>query len=179
MNIQQSTARPFDHIVETVAKFQQKFDAIVRFIPLANGRGVAMVDAADYALVIRYRWHIARPNNTHRYARTGACLYLHRLIAGQEGAHVDHIHGWDGLDNRRQNLRVATRSQNLANRGKTKSNTSGFKCVSMRPSGRWVAKITVDRRQMTLGTFDTREEAHTAYVEAALLYFGEFANGGE
>lgn len=88
---------------------------------------------------------------------------------------VDHIDG-DTLNNRIANLRLATHAQNLGNSKRRKDNTSGFKGVSADRSGaRWRAQIKRNGRIAHLGTFDTPEEAHAAYVAAATELFGEFA----
>ena len=89
---------------------------------------------------------------------------------------VDHRNG-DRADNRIDNLRRATNSQNGANVGPYKTNTSGFRGVSP-ANGRWVASISKDGHQTHIGTFGTPEEAHRAYVAKAMELFGEFARGG-
>ena len=78
------------------------------------------------------------------------------------------------------NLRLATKSQNMANVGLIKSNKSGFKGVSRyrqgEPYGRpWQACINKDGKTIGLGQYATKEEAHAAYVAAAKRLFGEFA----
>jgi hypothetical protein len=95
---------------------------------------------------------------------------------------IDHING-DRLDNRIENLRTATYSQNSANAKRHSRNTSGLKGASKRFkngkwTGRWQASITYQRKQINLGYFDTKEEAHAAYLEAARRLQGEFANCG-
>jgi hypothetical protein len=91
---------------------------------------------------------------------------------------IDHINN-NRSDNRFSNLRPATRSLNIANSTKKKSNSSGFKGVSFSKANRkWFAKITVNYRQQSLGYFNTPQEAHAAYVHAAREAFGEFANAG-
>ena len=87
---------------------------------------------------------------------------------------VDHINQ-DPLDNRRQNLRLATRSQNAANLGPYANNTSGYKGVDFN-RGKWRARITQDGVRYFLGTFDTAEDAARAYDQKALELFGEFAS---
>ena len=88
---------------------------------------------------------------------------------------VDHING-DRSDNRIGNLREATRSQNLANAGVRSDNTSGLKGASWeRRRKRWKANITEQGRQRHLGYYDTAEEAHAAYCQAARLAFGGFS----
>ena len=86
---------------------------------------------------------------------------------------LDHIDG-DGQNNRFLNLRQATHSQNSCNRGKDTSNTSGFKGV-FRNRDRWTAKVMAQGTIHRLGTFDTPEEAHQAYCEAARRLHREFA----
>jgi hypothetical protein len=89
--------------------------------------------------------------------------------------HIDHIDG-EPSNNRWANLRPATASQNQANAKRSKNNKSGFKGVSLfKRTGRWHAQITVNRRNIHLGYFDTAEAAHAAYCAAASKHFGEFA----
>lgn len=88
---------------------------------------------------------------------------------------VDHING-DRSDNRRNNLRVASRSQNMQNRGATKSNSTGLKGVCWDAERqKWLAQIKVNGRNKYLGRFDASEKAHAAYVEATKNHHGDFA----
>lgn len=88
---------------------------------------------------------------------------------------VDHRNGVRD-DNSFDNLRVATNSQNQANRGTPKNNTSGFKGVSWQPSrGKWYARITVDGVAKNLGRYDSIVDAAKAYKRAAIEAWGEFA----
>jgi hypothetical protein len=89
-------------------------------------------------------------------------------------AFIDHRDG-DPSNNRWNNLRRATASQNGANARRSKSNASGFKGVSRARSGRWRAGISKKGRRHHLGIFSTPQEAHAAYVAAARRLFGEFA----
>lgn len=77
-------------------------------------------------------------------------------------------------DNRIENLRLATKSQNLANVGAHKDNSAGLKGVSLKRR-MWQARIMCAGKKVNLGTFSTKEAAHAAYVEAAERMFGEFA----
>ena len=87
----------------------------------------------------------------------------------------DHIN-LDKLDNRIANLRAASKSQNSANRGAPKSNTSGFKGVWWSKVGnKWTAAITVGGKAQHLGYFATPEAGHAAYCMAATRIYGEFA----
>lgn len=100
---------------------------------------------------------------------------MHRLILNApDHVRVDHRNG-DGLDNRRDNLRYATTSQNCGNQRVGRNNTSGYKGVTPRPSGKWRARIMYQRQCQHLGEYETKEDAARAYNEAALRLFGPFA----
>ena len=87
---------------------------------------------------------------------------------------VDHI-DLNGLNNRWANLREATKAQNGHNTRAPRTNTSGFKGVSLhKQTGRYRAYIRVDGRQRWLGYHDTAEAAHAAYARAANDLRGEF-----
>lgn len=106
-------------------------------------------------------------------------VLMHRVIAERLGfgtAQLVEHRDEHGLNNRRMNLRPATRSLNGANRGLPANNTSGYKGVSYRPDrDKWFAKIEVNKQQKYLGSFSTAEDAARAYNEAALKHFGEYA----
>jgi hypothetical protein len=98
---------------------------------------------------------------------------MHRLILDTpKGFDTDHLNG-DKLDNRRSNLRVATRQQNQANQ-KAHGGASIFKGVDFR-HGLWQAQIGVNYNRRFLGFFDTQRAAAQAYNEAAIQCFGEYA----
>lgn len=110
----------------------------------------------------------------------GRRYYAHRLawfyVYGKwPSGRLDHRDG-DGLHNWIDNLRPATPVQNARNSKRRNRGRSGFKGVSWKTGrGKWVAQIRDENRNVHLGYFDTPEEAHAAYVEAARERFGEFA----
>lgn len=92
---------------------------------------------------------------------------------------IDHAN-MNRADNRIDNLREATRSDNLHNGHVRRHNTHGTKGITKykyngKWNGRWVAQIQRNKKQHYLGTFATAKEAHEAYCQAAQKYFGEFA----
>lgn len=156
-------------------------------MPLTQGK-VAIVDAADYDLVMQWKWHARfdRPTGkwyAGRSVRTGKgkfspkqTIYMHRLIMdAAKGVEVDHVDG-DGLNNcRSTNLRLGTHQQNACNRGAQRNNSSGYKGV-YRCGAKWLAKIKTNQQQQHIGVFVTAEDAAKAYQEAARKMHGKFAN---
>ncbi len=157
-----------------------RIEGNIAYIPLTKGYE-AVIDAADVPLVEGFNWcasvrygivYAVRHDNTDPNRNF---IRLHRLIAGdQKGLEVDHIDG-DGRNNRRENLRLATRAQNGRNRRVSKRNTSGFKSVYWcRRAKKWRASIGLSGKTLYLGSFDTPEAAHAAYCEDSARLHGEF-----
>jgi hypothetical protein len=153
----------------------------MKTIPLTNG-GDAIVDDADYPVLARHKWHWITSGHGHhggRYASrmtqnaaTGKWkrLLMHRvIIAAPDGVKVDHRNR-DSLDNQRENLRLATNSQNAAN-SVHRPNRSGYRGVYLTQGRYWYVFIA----GTYLGTFPDAESAARAYDDAARERFGEFA----
>ncbi len=90
---------------------------------------------------------------------------------------IDHI-DLDRANNRWSNLRVATHGQNQSNGRVYRQSITGLKGASPNPrsrAGKYRARIRKDGREIHLGTFNTAEDAHAAYVAAAVELHGEFA----
>lgn len=156
-------------------------------IPLTRGL-VCKVDDQDADLA-EHKWRAMTKGlpyvvRTVRENGRRVAVYMHVLImmrmAGdkiEKGLQVDHVNG-DQTDNRRSNLRLATRSQNLANSRLRSDNSTGFKGVHFnKAERRYIASISKQGRRHHLGYYDTAEEAHKAYLTAAQALFGEFARG--
>lgn len=162
-------------VVELGTGLVQRLEVIE--IPLAHGQS-AFIDNADEGAVRPYRWFLRKSQAGYHYAYgrlpgTRRLVPLHRLLldAGLN-EFVDHKNG-NGLDNRRENLRLCSQSQNCANARK-KPGLSKFKGVCKDPGG-WRAQIVQNYKKYNLGTFPTQEAAALAYDEAARRLFGEFA----
>jgi hypothetical protein len=146
-------------------------------IPLIGSSMKALIDDADYPLVSERRWYPhRRSDGKGYYARCYAGywgekthhVYLHRFLLGLKGGQKgDHWNG-NGLDNRRENIRKATRALNSANSAR-RSGLTGYKGVS--PN---LGKLLAQCCGKHVGRFDTAEEAARAYDDAARQQFGAF-----
>jgi len=119
-----------------------------------------------------------------KYNYKGRMSLVHRdVIDVPDGMEIDHItHGtMNFIDNRMCNLRLATHSQNIMNQGTHVSNTSGARGVTWhKRDKRWIAQITLNKKQLHLGYFEDKNDAIEARKQAVENYFGEFAyEGGE
>lgn len=144
------------------------------------GQYVALIDDIDKDL-LDSRWRVFI-KTTIQYARLsdGDMPMMHNIIAermGLSGKNIIHLNN-DGLDNRRNNLAVASNSERGANAKLWSHNKTGYRGVCVQ-SGRFKAQICVNGERKYLGLFDTVEEAAIAYNEAALEHFGEFAYQNE
>jgi hypothetical protein len=158
-----------------------RIDGNVAYIKLTQGKE-AIIDAEDIDLVSSFNW--CAHGKTSFYAARGVSLgnkktkivFMHRVIAKTpEGMDTDHING-NGLDNRKENLRHATSSQNKHNQGARCTNKSGFKGVSWsKKAGKWVAQICVNKKTKNLGYFESAADAHKKYCEASALMHGAFS----
>lgn len=153
---------------------------LLRYDP-ETGMFIHLVTRCGRAVAGNSAGHASRRKNGHSYLmikiddRTYAA---HRLaFLWMTGSwptdRVDHVDR-NGLNNRWENLRIATRSQNGAN-AVYRKNSTGLKGVTCRKHGRYQAQIQVAKRRIYLGMYGTPEEAHTAYAVAAERYFGDFA----
>ena len=153
------------------------------FVEVKLTRGlVTIIDAEDLELVSQWKWCAQRSGNTNYAQRTDyshgkQLVILHRVLVNAPiGIEVDHENG-NGLDNRKENLRLCTRSQNSMNKRKRKGCSSDYKGVSKFNDGRrkpWNVVITVDYQRHTR-SFPTEIEAALWYDEMAREHFGEFA----
>jgi hypothetical protein len=162
---------------------------MARQIPLTQGK-FALVDDEDFERINRFKWCVRSFRGRPHYAARGInrgdgrteTVLMHRVIC--DAPEVDHVNG-DGLDNRRCNLRPATRSQNQANARPRvvyagKPATSTFKGVSFdKGTRKWRACIRVERRLRYLGVHESERAAALAYNAAALEHYGEFARLNE
>ena len=123
--------------------------------------------------------------NGYRHGRINQRTYLaHRVIwaihyGEWPNGEIDHINGCK-TDNRIENLRIASPSENRCNRGKQGNNTSGYKWVYFNKRlSHWYAEIRKDGKKVYLGSCKNPEDAHRLYTNSMEKYHGDFHNSGE
>lgn len=133
--------------------------------------GRIKIDAADRSVCEGRLWRVedGYALNATRHGK----VRMHHLLGGKGCDHKN----LDRLDNRRENLRPATRCNQSANRRKPNVPcTSAYKGVCWdKASRKWLAKIGHEHKHYTLGYFDGERDAAVAYDEAAKRLHGEFA----
>ena len=144
----------------------------------------ALVDDEDFEFLSQWPWHAFKGYAGKFYACRNSApdangkrshIFMHRVIANTpDGMDTDHING-NGLDNRRANLRHASRAENMWNRAPNRGGSSRHKGVYWhRQHNKWCASIQVEKKRLHLGLFETEQAAAEAYATRAALEFGEF-----
>lgn len=146
----------------------------MRRIKLTQGRYATVDDDLYDQIVAMGPWHFS-----YGYAVNRDKVRMHRLVLEMASVtvprQVDHKNQRK-CDNRRHNLRPATRTQNNANRGPQANNTSGYKGVFWSKDKKlWAARIGINGKPNHLGYFDTAKKAAIVYDAAALEAWGEYA----
>lgn len=140
---------------------------------LSSRNVVALVSPEDAHLFDTREWQTHPKGYIH--SREGK---LHRIIVdAPDGLLVDHINH-DKADCRRENLRLVTDAQSVRNRKKLRrSRGPASPFIGVHKNGRkWIARIVMDGRRKSVGTYETQEEAARAYDAAAKQCVGEYAN---
>ncbi len=146
-------------------------------IQLTKGK-VALVDDEDFDWLNQWSWCYNGKYAIRGFKINGKShsVRMHRaIIDTPEGMLTDHVNG-NKLDNRKENLRICSNSQNQCNRGVPQNSTSGYKGVTWAKNIRkWRAQININGNRRKLGSFDDVLDAARAYDKAAKENFGEFA----
>lgn len=158
-------------------------------IALTLGK-VALVDDDDFEFLSLHKWHTqmtkigscvkwyavrGRPKADRGPGKPAAILMHREILAAAESQQVDHKNG-DGLDNRRENIRLCNPSQNQSNR-KFSIGPSGYRGVRRQPGGgmAWEARISINNKSIRIGSSKDPAAAARLYDKRALELFGEFA----
>jgi len=148
-----------------------------------NGGLFALVNDEDCEFLSQWKWHLSG-GYVQRTFRTdnGRVLSakMHREVLKRSGMDlsgkiVDHIN-FNKLDNRRENLRLATSSQSNAHKKPQLNNTSGYKGVSWDKSkGKWKAAYAFRKKDYHIGYFNDVIEAARAYNEIVKVKYNNYA----
>jgi intein/homing endonuclease len=140
-------------------------------IPIYKAHGIdcyAIVDAEDFERMSQFRWNLTQNGYVRESRHDGQTM--HRMILGLtvgDGKEVDHRNR-NKLDNRRSNIYVCTRSQNVSNRGLFKKNKSGITGVAwIEKTGYWCAYLNV--RGKRVHTSYHREQVDAVAARAAAV----------
>ena len=153
-----------------------------RKIRLTRGK-VALVDDEDFEWLNQWKWQAVKGHTTwyaYRYPTLPGgkrrLVLMHRaILCPPKEKDVDHKDR-NGLNNQRDNLRVATQTQNNQNARSHQGTTSQFKGVHwFKATKRWQSQIKYNGKKIHNGFFLSEIEAAHAYDRAAMKYFGEFA----
>ena len=155
----------------------------MKHIKLSRGKS-AIVDDMDFESLNAFKWSLTVGKTGKMYAHRRAgkpkkrLISMHRVIMGIDDkpgtVTVDHLNG-DGLDNRRENLRVCTLGENSRNLHRAWGKY-GLRGVRQELNGKWRARIRHNYKLFDVGTFDTERDAAVAYAFASKLFHGEFGS---
>lgn len=152
-------------------------------LPLTRGC-FTLIDDEDFGIVSPYKWRASGPHNNRglMYAVSGdyggpyGTIWLHRVVTNcPNGLEPDHLNG-DGLDNRKENLRVVTHAKNIARAKEIEPirSSTGYRGVFPHPkAATFEAKIG----KVNLGWFRSAETAARAYDAAAIKKYGRTSDG--
>lgn len=150
-----------------------------------NGNDI-LIDDEDRDILLKYHISTMKPKNS--YTRYVVCTnlqttkyegLLHRKLLNIKDRKIliDHEDG-NGLNCCKENLRICNSSENQQNRRLTKLKNEVKGLQFREDRGYWVAKITINNKQIALGAFHLKEDAIIARLKAETIYFGEFNGNG-
>lgn len=143
--------------------------------------GRLIIDTVNLTRVSKEKWFVKIDKGYVAAAAVGSGpnknMRMHHFLFGKPPVGFEYDHeNRNPLDNRRDNVRVVTASQNVRNRGENKNNSSGFRGVVRHSRGAgWIATIWFNYKPIYLGYYMNKEDAARAYNEKALELFGKLA----
>lgn len=146
---------------------------------LQIGKSMFYFDLEDLPVIQSRRWYVDKGGyltSSYYYMGKLRIVRFHRIVThAQPGQRVDHKNR-NRADNRKQNLRCCSLSENNRNRGLYSTNTSGVTGVSFdKRRKRWAASITYNGKRIFIGRFHSKEDAIAARFNAEIHLFREFS----
>lgn len=138
------------------------------------------IDTEDLELAKQYCWRIDKQSGyVIANSRNGEnkIIWLHRLVMGvtNKEIYVDHS-DWNKRNNKKSNLRIATKSENNMNIKRKSNNTSGYTGVTInKRTGKFVARISKNNKRFYLGSFETFEEAVKVRHKAEMVMHNKWS----
>jgi hypothetical protein len=178
-------------------KNKYRIENNVVFMTLKNKKGLILetcFDADDLEKIIKLdlSWHLKWDNKTQSYyvkatesyidtatnKRKQRTIHLHRIIVGVVNnlLYVDHINH-DTLDNKKANLRITNKRENMCNRPKPNTNnSSGYRNVTYeKQTKKWIVQLQIDGKNTKLGSFEDVHDAGRYAKEKRSEIYGEYA----
>jgi hypothetical protein len=156
----------------------------VKEIVLNNSK-IAIVSDHRFSELNQWHWHAYKDHNVwyavrHTYLPNGkrTTIRMHQQIMGSlpDGELIDHRDS-NGLNNQDDNLRICSSRQNSQNKRKSRTSRSKYKGIYFdKEMQKWRARISYEGKRINLGYFFSEKEAAQAYNEAAIKFYGDFAN---
>lgn len=149
----------------------------MKYLTLINSKRRIIIDDEDRDICRTYKWRLLK--SKYAVSTILPTICIHRLIMRLRkwnNLDIDHINH-NTLDNRKQNLRICTRSQNQGHARKLCKTSSTYKGVTWNKSKKkWKVAICINRQKIHLGYFNSEMKAAKAYDKGAKKYFGTFAH---
>lgn len=144
---------------------------------ITNSGKEFIIDTDDFEKVKNYCWYISSQGYVCANSRNGNSkrLNIHRIVMdAKKGDLVDHKN-WNKLDNRKSNLRLASKSQNNTNIKLKSNNTTGYPGITMNKSGSYVVRISQNGTRIYLGTYKNFEDAVKVRRSAEIELHGDWS----
>lgn len=156
----------------------------MKMIWLTKGQ-FTLVDDEDFEYLSQWKWKATKIKNSYYATRSVhkkegkfSTMFIHRIVLNVTDRNIliDHRDG-NPLNNQKNNLRPANKSENAANQKARSGCTSKYLGVSWhKPLNKWKVNLQKDKVNRHIGYFASEQDAALAYNNAAKIFHGEFAN---